>query len=116
MPILTRLIGRVKRKEQKGLQFALNECVQFALNECVQFAGRHARRAEELGERELGHQARGARTLELGDRCELIVSEATVKSHVASILRKLVPSSENRSHGATLGDRLERFCNGTRFR
>jgi hypothetical protein len=29
---------------------------------------------------------------------------------------RYVPSSENRSHGATLGDRLERFCNGTRFR
>jgi Deoxyribonuclease NucA/NucB len=28
---------------------------------------------------------------------------------------RYVPSSENRSHGATLGDRLERFCNGTRF-
>jgi hypothetical protein len=29
---------------------------------------------------------------------------------------RYVPSSENRSHGATLGDRLEPFCNGTRFR
>ena len=29
---------------------------------------------------------------------------------------RYVPSSENRSHGARLGDRLERFCNGTRFR
>jgi hypothetical protein len=29
---------------------------------------------------------------------------------------RYVPSSEYRSHGATLGDRLERFCNGTRFR
>jgi hypothetical protein len=28
---------------------------------------------------------------------------------------RYVPSSENRSHGATLGDRLEPFCNGTRF-
>jgi hypothetical protein len=27
-----------------------------------------------------------------------------------------VPSSENRSHGASLGAQLERFCNGTRFR
>jgi hypothetical protein len=27
-----------------------------------------------------------------------------------------VPSSENRSHGATLGAKLRRFCNGTRFR
>jgi hypothetical protein len=27
-----------------------------------------------------------------------------------------VPSSENRSHGATLGTKLRRFCNGTRFR
>jgi hypothetical protein len=29
---------------------------------------------------------------------------------------RYVPSSENRSHGATLGNKLERFCNGTRFR
>jgi hypothetical protein len=29
---------------------------------------------------------------------------------------RYVPSSENRSHGATLGDRLEPFCDGTRFR
>src|SRR5688572_1001734 len=29
---------------------------------------------------------------------------------------RYVPSSENRSHGASLGDRLERFCNGTSFR
>jgi hypothetical protein len=29
---------------------------------------------------------------------------------------RYVPTSENRSHGATLGDRLEPFCNGTRFR
>jgi hypothetical protein len=29
---------------------------------------------------------------------------------------RYVPSGENRSHGATLGDRLEPFCNGTRFR
>jgi hypothetical protein len=27
-----------------------------------------------------------------------------------------VPSSENRSHGASLGTQLEPFCNGTRFR
>jgi hypothetical protein len=27
-----------------------------------------------------------------------------------------VPSSENRSHGASLGAQLEQFCNGTRFR
>ncbi len=27
-----------------------------------------------------------------------------------------VPSSENRSHGASLGSRLRRFCGGTRFR
>ena len=27
-----------------------------------------------------------------------------------------VPSSENRSHGASLGARLEPFCDGTRFR
>jgi hypothetical protein len=29
---------------------------------------------------------------------------------------RYVPSAENRLHGATLGDRLEPFCNGTRFR
>ncbi|MBA2507056.1 MAG: hypothetical protein H0V29_14125 [Thermoleophilaceae bacterium] len=27
-----------------------------------------------------------------------------------------VPSSENRSHGATLGTKLRRFCDGTKFR
>ena len=27
-----------------------------------------------------------------------------------------VPSSENRSHGSSLGSKLRRFCNGTRFR
>jgi hypothetical protein len=27
-----------------------------------------------------------------------------------------VSSSENRSHGASLGGQLEPFCNGTRFR
>jgi hypothetical protein len=27
-----------------------------------------------------------------------------------------VPSSENRSHGSTMGLKLRRFCNGTRFR
>jgi hypothetical protein len=29
---------------------------------------------------------------------------------------QLIPSSENRSHGATLGTKLRRFCDGTRFR
>ena len=29
---------------------------------------------------------------------------------------RYVPSSENRSHGASLGNELEPFCNGTRFR
>jgi hypothetical protein len=29
---------------------------------------------------------------------------------------RYVPSSENRSHGASLGAQLDRFCNGTRFR
>ena len=33
------------------------------------------------------------------------------RAHVA-----YVPSSENRSHGATLGIKLRRFCDGTRFR
>jgi len=27
-----------------------------------------------------------------------------------------VPSSENRSHGATMGAALRKFCNGVRFR
>jgi hypothetical protein len=27
-----------------------------------------------------------------------------------------VPSSENRSHGSSLGSKLRRFCEGTRFR
>jgi hypothetical protein len=27
-----------------------------------------------------------------------------------------VPSSENRSHGSTMGTKLRRFCNGTKFR
>ena len=27
-----------------------------------------------------------------------------------------VPSTENRSHGSSLGAKLRRFCNGTRFR
>ncbi len=27
-----------------------------------------------------------------------------------------VPSSENRSHGSSMGAKLKRFCNGTRFR
>ena len=27
-----------------------------------------------------------------------------------------VPSSENRSHGSSLGNQLEPYCNGTRFR
>jgi hypothetical protein len=29
---------------------------------------------------------------------------------------RYVPSHENRSHGSTMGIRLRRFCNGTRFR
>jgi hypothetical protein len=29
---------------------------------------------------------------------------------------RYVPSSENRSHGASLGAHLEKFCDGTRFR
>lgn len=33
------------------------------------------------------------------------------KAHVA-----YVPSSENRSHGSTLGIKLRRFCDGTRFK
>jgi hypothetical protein len=29
---------------------------------------------------------------------------------------RYVPSGENRSHGASLGNQLSDFCNGTRFR
>jgi hypothetical protein len=29
---------------------------------------------------------------------------------------RYVPSAENRSHGSSLGSKLRRFCNGTRFR
>ena len=39
------------------------------------------------------------------------VGRASVRASIA-----FVPSSENRSHGATLGTKLRRFCNGTRFR
>jgi hypothetical protein len=39
------------------------------------------------------------------------VGRASVPASVA-----YVPSSENRSHGATLGIKLRRYCDGTRFR
>lgn len=39
------------------------------------------------------------------------VGRRRAAAHVA-----YVPSSENRSHGATLGVKLRRFCEGTRFR
>jgi hypothetical protein len=39
------------------------------------------------------------------------VGRAAVRASVA-----YVPSSENRSHGATLGIKLRRYCDGTRFR
>ena len=39
------------------------------------------------------------------------VGRASVRASVA-----YVPSSENRSHGATLGIKLRRYCDGTRFR
>jgi Deoxyribonuclease NucA/NucB len=39
------------------------------------------------------------------------VGRGEADAHVA-----YVPSSENRSHGATLGIKLRRFCDGTRFR
>ena len=29
---------------------------------------------------------------------------------------RYVPSSENRSHGSSMGAKLRRFCNGVRFR
>jgi len=29
---------------------------------------------------------------------------------------RYVPSSENRSHGSTLGAKLRRFCDGQKFR
>jgi hypothetical protein len=39
------------------------------------------------------------------------VARANFRADVA-----YVPSSENRSHGARMGIKLRRFCNGTRFR
>ena len=39
------------------------------------------------------------------------LGRAVVRASVA-----YVPSSENRSHGATLGIKLRRYCDGTRFR
>ena len=39
------------------------------------------------------------------------VGRASVRASVG-----YVPSSENRSHGATLGIKLRRYCDGTRFR
>ena len=39
------------------------------------------------------------------------VGRRRAAAHVA-----YVPSSENRSHGATMGIKLRRFCDGTRFR
>jgi hypothetical protein len=36
--------------------------------------------------------------------------------HTAADLVRYVPSSENRSHGASLGAQLQDFCDGTRFR
>ena len=39
------------------------------------------------------------------------VGRRDADAHVA-----YVPSSENRSHGATMGIKLRRFCDGTRFR
>ena len=39
------------------------------------------------------------------------VGRTSVRASVA-----YVPSSENRSHGATLGLKLRRYCDGTRFR
>jgi Deoxyribonuclease NucA/NucB len=39
------------------------------------------------------------------------VGRRRTAAHVA-----YVPSSENRSHGATMGIKLRRFCDGTRFR
>jgi hypothetical protein len=40
---------------------------------------------------------------------------AVGRSSVRASVR-YVPSSENRSHGATLGIKLRRYCDGTRFR
>jgi hypothetical protein len=39
------------------------------------------------------------------------VGRGSVRADVA-----YVPSSENRSHGATMGVKLRRYCDGTRFR
>ena len=43
-----------------------------------------------------------------------LVRGLSPRGWMASIM--YVPSSENRSHGSSLGAQLRRFCNGTRFR
>ncbi len=43
-----------------------------------------------------------------------LVRGVSPRGWMASIM--YVPSSENRSHGSSLGSQLRRFCNGTRFR
>ena len=41
-------------------------------------------------------------------------SEAATRGWRADV--RYVPSGENRFHGASLGNQLESFCDGTRFR
>jgi hypothetical protein len=43
-----------------------------------------------------------------------LVRGLSPRGWMASIM--YVPSSENRSHGSSLGSQLRRFCDGTRFR
>ena len=43
-----------------------------------------------------------------------LVRGSAPRGWMASV--QYVPSSENRSHGSTMGTKLRRFCNGTRFR
>ena len=52
-----------------------------------------------------------SQTLQIGSRAS---TARRVSSHFLRV--RYVPSSENRSHGASLGNKLAPFCNGTRFR
>lgn len=49
-----------------------------------------------------------------GRGSEALTRGANPVGWMASVM--LVPSSENRSHGAVMGIKLRRFCSGTRFR
>jgi Deoxyribonuclease NucA/NucB len=56
-------------------------------------------------------QSRATRSGMDRDEYPPAVGRASVRASVG-----YVPSSENRSHGATLGIKLRRYCDGTRFR